>query len=139
MWERESPTWKKSQQSGVCLQASVWKEQVCLYNGRPPDLLRGPKFQRQGRVSPLPFEIIAKTSLADSGSTHEEAGSGSVFNMTLYLPGLNSSRGLFSLCRPHVPLGWELCPLPSTLPKGGAKLTLSEVKREQLDGFSRSC
>ena len=83
MWERQPPTWKKSQQSGVCLQASIWKEQVRLYNRRPPDLLRGPKFQRQGRVSPLPFEIIAKTSLADSGSTHEGAGSGSVFNMTL--------------------------------------------------------
>ena len=139
MWERQPPTWKKSQQSGVCLQASVWKEQVRLHDGRPPDLLRGSKFQRQGRVSPLPFEIIAKTFLADSGSTHEEAGSGSVFNMTLYLPGLNSSRSLSSLSRPHVPLGWELCPLPSTLPKGGAKLTLSEVRREQLDGFSRSC
>ena len=105
MWERQPPTWKKSQQSGVCLQASVWKEQVRLYDGRPPDLLRESKFQRQGHVSPLPFEIIAKTFLADSGSTHEEAGSGSVFDMIVYLPGLNSSKGLSSQSRPHVPWG----------------------------------
>ena len=139
MWERQPPTWKKSQQSGVCLQASVWKEQVRLYDGRPPDLLRESKFQRQGRVSPLPFEIIAKTFLADSGSTHEEAGSGSVFDMIVYLPGLNSSKGLSSQSRPHVPLGRGLCPLPSTLPKHAAKLALSEVQKQQLDGFSSSC
>ena len=109
MWERQPPTWKKSQQSGVCLQASVWKEQVRLYDGRPPDLLRESKFQRQGHVSPLPFEIIAKTFLADSGSAPEEASSGSVFDTTVCLPGLNSTRGLSSRSRPHVPLGRVSC------------------------------
>ena len=107
--EREPPSGKKRQQSGMCLQASLWKEQVHLYNGRPPDLLRGPEFQRQGRVSPLPFVITAKTFLADSGSAHEEASSGSVFDTTVCLPGLNSTRGLSSQSRPHVPLERVLC------------------------------
>ena len=111
----------------MCLQASVWKEWICLYNGRPPDLLRGVKFQRQGRVSPLPFVILAKTFLVDSGTDHEEASSRSVFDMTGRLPGLSSSRGLSSQRRHHVLLGRRLGPLPSTLPKGGAKLALSEV------------
>ena len=105
MWERQPPTWKKSQQSGVCLQASVWKEQVRLYDGRPPDLLRESKFQRQGHVSPLPFEILAKTFLADRGSAHEEASSGSVLDITGCLPGLSSSRGLSLLVGPMSPLG----------------------------------
>ena len=96
---------KKRQPPGRCLLASIWKEQVCLYNSRPPDLLRGLKFQRQGHVSPLPFEILAKTFLADHGSAHEEISSGSVFDMIVYLPGLNSSKGLSSQSRPHVPWG----------------------------------
>ena len=137
--EREPPSGKKRQQSSMCLQASLWKEQVHLHNGRPPDLLRAPEVQRQGRVSPLPFVILAKTFLADSGSAHEEASSGSVFDMTVCLPGLNSTRGLSSRSRPHVPLGRVLCPLFSTLPKGGAKLALSEVQKQQLNGFSSSC
>ena len=123
----------------MCLLASIWKEQVCLYNSRPPDLLRGLKFQRQGHVSPLPFEILAKTFLADHGSAHEEISSGSVFDMIVYLPGLNSSKALSSQSRPHVTLGRGLCPLPSTLPKRAAKLALSEVQKQQLDGFSSSC
>ena len=32
--------------------------------------------------SPLPFEILAKTFLADRGSAHEEASSGSVLDIT---------------------------------------------------------
>ena len=96
---------KKRQSPGVCLQACIWKEQVCLYNGRPPDLLRGLKFQKQGCVSPPPFAILAKTFLADSGTAHEEASSGSVFDMTGCLPEFSSSRGLCSRIRPLVPLG----------------------------------
>ena len=95
-----------------------------LYNGRPPDLLRGPKFQSQGCVLPLPFAILAKPFLADSSNSHEEASSGSVFDMTGYLPGLSSSRGLSSRSMPHVPLGRVLGFLASILPKGGAKLAL---------------
>ena len=135
--ESKPPSGKKRQPPSLCLQASIWKEQVHLYNARPPDLLRGPKFWRQGCVSPLPFAILAKTFLADSGIAHEEASSGNMFDMTECLPGLNSSRA--SRSRPHVPLWRGLGPLPSTLPKGGAKLALSEVRKEQLDGFSSSC
>ena len=86
--ESKPPSGKKRQPPSLCLQASIWKEQVHLYNARPPDLLRGPKFQRQGRVSPLPFAILAKTFLADSGIAHEEASSGNMFDMTECLPGL---------------------------------------------------
>ena len=103
--ERKTSSGKKRQPPGVCLQASIWKEQVCLYNSRPPDLLRGLKFQRQGHVSPLPFEILAKTFLADRGSAHEEASSGSVLDITGCLPGLSSSRGLSLLVGPMSPLG----------------------------------
>ena len=68
-WDREfaacgesaPPSGKKRQPPGMRLQASIWKERVPLYNGRPPDLLRGAKCQRQGRASPLPFVILAKT------------------------------------------------------------------------------
>ena len=103
--ERKTSSGKKRQPPGVCLQASIWKERVCLYNSRPPDLLRGLKFQRQGHVSPLPFEILAKTFLADRGSAHEEASSGSVLDITGCLPGLSSSRGLSLLVGPMSPLG----------------------------------
>ena len=78
-------------------------------NGRPRDLLRAPEVQKQGPVSPLPFVIIAKTFLADSGSAPEEASSGSVFDTTVCLPGLSSTRGLSSRSRPHVPLGRVSC------------------------------
>ena len=47
------------------LQTSIWKEQVSLYKGRPPDLLRGLKLQRQVGVFSLHFAILAKTFLAD--------------------------------------------------------------------------
>ena len=47
------------------LQTSISKEQVSLYKGRPPDLLRGPKVQRQVGVFSLHFAILAKTFLAD--------------------------------------------------------------------------
>ena len=137
--ERKTSSGKKRQPPGVCLQASIWKEQVCLYNSRPPDLLRGPKLQRQGHVSPLPTTILAKTFLADSATGPEEASSGSVFDTTVCLPSLSSSKGLSFRRRPHVPLGRGLCPLPSTLPKGAAKLALSEVQKQQLNGFSGSC
>ena len=137
--ESEPSSGKKGQPPGVCLQASIWKEQVCLYNSRPPDLLRGPKLQRQGHVSPLPTTILAKTFLADSATGPEEASSGSVFDTTVCLPSLSSSKGLSFRRRPHVPLGRGLCPLPSTLPKGAAKLALSEVQKQQLNGFSVSC
>ena len=70
-----------------------------------------------------------KTFLADSGTAHEEASSGSVLDMTGCLLGLSSSRGLSSWSRTYVPLGRGLGPLLSTLPKGGAKLALSEVKK----------
>ena len=139
MWRKRAPLGKKRQPPGTGLQASIWKKEVSLYTRRPPDPLRGPKFQRHGRVSPLPLAIFAKTSLADSGTDHEEARSGSVFDMTGCLPGLSSSRGLSSLSRPHVLLGRMLGPLPSTLPKGGAKLALSEDRKDQLNGFSSSC
>ena len=73
--ESDPPSGRKRQPPGVCLQASIWKEQVRIYNGRPPDLLRRPKFQKHGRVSSLPFAILAKTSPADSGTAHQEASS----------------------------------------------------------------
>ena len=47
------------------LQTSICKEQVSLYKGRPPDLLRGLKLQRQVGVFSLHFAILAKTFLAD--------------------------------------------------------------------------
>ena len=137
--ESTPPSGKKRWSPGVCLQSAISKEWVHLYNGRPPDLLRRPKFQRQGHVSPLPLAILEKTLLDDSGTAHEEASSGSVLDMTGCFPGLSSSRGLSSRSRPLVPLGRGLDPLPSTLPNGGAKLPLSEVQKEQLDGFSSSC
>ena len=139
MWRKRAPSGKKRQPPSTGLQASIWKKEVSLYTRRPPDPLRGPKFQRHGRVSPLPLEIFAKTSLADSGTDHEEARSGSVFDMTGCLLGLSSSRGISSRSRPHVLLGRMLSPLPSTLPKGGAKLALSEDRKDQLNGFSSSC
>ena len=71
--ERDPPSGRKRQPPGVHLQASIWKEQVRIYSGRPPDLLRRPKFQRHGHVSSLPFAILTKTSLADSGTAHQEA------------------------------------------------------------------
>ena len=62
--ERKTSSGKKRQPPGMCLLASIWKEQVSLYKGRPPDLLRGPKLQRQVGVSSLHFAILAKTFLA---------------------------------------------------------------------------
>lgn len=58
----------------------------------------------------LPFEILAKTFLADCRSAHEEASSGSVLDITGCLPGLSSSRGLSLLVGPMSPLG-EGCAL----------------------------
>ena len=137
--ERKTSSGKKRQPPGVCLQASIWKEQVCLYNSRPPDLLRGLKFQRQGHVSPLPFEILAKTFLADRGSAHEEASSGSVLDITGCLPGLSSSRGLSLLVGPMPPLE-RVVPSSLHTAKGWrwSKLVLSEVKKDKLDGFLSS-
>lgn len=131
--ERKTSSGKKRQPPGVCSQASIWKEHVCLYNSRPPDLLRGLKFQRQGHVSPLPFEILAKTFLADCRSAHEEASSGSVLDITGCLPGLSSSRGLSLLVGPMSPLG-EGCALFLHTAKGWrwSKLVLSEVKERQI-------
>ena len=60
------------------LQSYIWKTWVSFYSGRPPNLLRGPKFQSQGRVSPLTFASLAKTFLASSVTAHEGAGCGSV-------------------------------------------------------------
>lgn len=110
MWGKKDFFGEEEATTGVCSQASIWKEHVCLYNSRPPDLLRGLKFQRQGHVSPLPFEILAKTFLADCRSAHEEASSGSVLDITGCLPGLSSSRGLSLLVGPMSPLG-EGCAL----------------------------
>ena len=53
--EEEAATWR-------VFQASILKEQFRLYNGRPPDLLRGPKFWRQGHVSSFPFAILQRHS-----------------------------------------------------------------------------
>ena len=64
--ESKPPLGKKSQTASMCLQ-----EQFRLYNGRPPHLLRGPRYQSQGHISPLPFAILAKTFLADSATAHE--------------------------------------------------------------------
>lgn len=133
MWGKKDFFGEEEATTGVCSQASIWKEHVCLYNSRPPDLLRGLKFQRQGHVSPLPFEILAKTFLADCRSAHEEASSGSVLDITGCLPGLSSSRGLSLLVGPMSPLG-EGCALFLHTAKGWrwSKLVLSEVKERQI-------
>ena len=140
--ERKTSSGKKRQPPGVCLQASIWKEQVCLYNSRPPDLLRGLKFQRQGHVSPLPFEILAKTFLADRGSAHEEASSGSVLDITGCLPGLSSSRGLSLLVGPMSPLGEGGALFPPHCQRVEVEQTRSlrgKKKKDKLDGFLSSC
>ena len=58
-------------------------------------MLRGLKFLRLGRVSPIPFAILGKTFQAESSTANEEAGCRRVFGMTGCLPGLSSSKGPF--------------------------------------------
>ena len=69
---------KKRQQTGVCLQAFLWKDRVSFYKGRAPELLRGPILENHGRDSALPFASLAKTFLASSVTAQEGAGCGSV-------------------------------------------------------------
>ena len=75
-WEAQSPTYSATIQQAEQAPLPSWK------------------FQRQGHVSPLPFEILAKTFLADRGSAHEEASSGSVLDITGCLPG-SAPQGAF--------------------------------------------
>ena len=113
----------------MCLQACIWKKLVSSFKGRPPGLLRGPKFQRQHHASPLSFLSLGKTCLAYSGIAHEEAGCRNVSDMTGCLPGFSSVRGLSTQSRSHASLGRKWGPLASKLPKAGTKLVLSEVEK----------
>ena len=67
--ESTPPSGKNRWSPRVCLQSAISKEWVHLYNGRPPDLLRRPS--SRGKATYLPFAILAKTFLADSGTAHE--------------------------------------------------------------------
>lgn len=51
----------------------------------------------------------------------------------------STPQGAFPLEVGPMSLGEGVMPLFSTLPKGGAKLALSEVQKQQLNGFSSSC
>ena len=123
----------------MCLQACIWKKLVSSFKGRPPGLLRGPKFQRQHHASPLSFLSLGKTFLAYSGIAHEEAGCRNVSDMTGCLPGFSSVRGLSTQSRSQASLGRKWGPLASKLSKAGTKLVLSEVRKEQLDGCGSCC
>ena len=114
------------------------KEEVHWYNGRPPVLLRGQTFQRQAHVSPVALAILAKTFQAESSTAHEEASKGRVFGMNGCHPGLSSSKRPFLSTYATSNFGERLWPCLSTLTKGGAKLALPDLSREQLYGFSSS-
>ena len=61
--ERKTSSGKKRQPPRVCLQASIWKEQVCLYNSRQPALVAS------GKASPH-----ASSSGASRDSSPVDAG-----------------------------------------------------------------
>ena len=93
-------------------------------------------------MGPLPFEILAKTFLADRGSAHEEASSGSVLDITGCLPGLSSSRGLSLLVGPMSPLGEGGALFPPHCQRVEVEQTRSlrgKKKKDKLDGFLSSC
>ena len=43
MWGKKDFFGEEEATTGVCLQASIWKEQVCLYNSRQPALVASGK------------------------------------------------------------------------------------------------
>ena len=66
----------------MCLQAFLWKDQVSYYNGRAPDLLRGPILQSHSRDAALHWASLAKTFLASSVTAQAGEGCGSVGDLT---------------------------------------------------------
>ena len=72
------PLGKKMQQTGVHLQALIWKDCVSFYKRRAPGLLRGLILQSHSQDSSLPFASVAKTFLASDVTAQEGAGCGSV-------------------------------------------------------------
>ena len=116
----------------MCLQACIWKKLVSSFKGRPPGLLRGPKFQRQHHASPLSFLSLGKTFLAYSGIAHEEAGCRNVSDMTGCLPGFSSVRGLSTQSRSHASLGEEVGPACLQIAKGWNKASSIRGKKRAI-------
>ena len=72
------PLGKKMQQTGVHLQALIWKDCVSFYKRRAPGLLRGLILQSHSQDSAQTFGSLAKTFLASGITAQEGAGSGSM-------------------------------------------------------------
>ena len=132
--ESVPPSVKKRQSPGECFR-SVLEGRCSLIQRETSRSAQRTEVPEAGPCISPSLSDPCKDIQANSGTAQEEASSSSVFDMTECLHGLSFSRGLSSRSGPHVPLGRKLGPLPSTLPKGWAKLALSEVQKEQSDGF----
>ena len=136
---RESyiPSRKVRQQWRVCFQASIYQELSRFLKVRPPGLPQGPNFPSHGIVFPYIFCGLKKHSHVVPGMPMKKQAAGvclKVLIAILWLP-----RRCDLQLEKSQQLAITSCLFASEIPKGRAMLSLSEVRKELLDGVSRSC
>ena len=135
-WESYAPSMNERHQKRMWFQASVYQELSRFSDVRTPGLHRGPNFQ----VSTVCFPALSKP-FKHSPSSNWDCAWGNRQETV-------SENAEYHIMLPRsiefpLEMGQQLSVasylLTSEIPKGWPKLSLSQVRKQWLDGFSSSC